>query len=507
MYDFLEIILKNHECDMQIIDSICLFIIKNACLVKYDDFCLAEMCAYIYLNLICKRNVLIKFTNVDQASDCFNDIIKACENYKYESEFMNSEKFNEILKCVLEYKDCKLFKPRLCAFKRESSFIGYNNNCELKNRLIDCLKNKKYISGGAFGEVYEINNLFNDGKKYAVKKINIFKVVKPKTSELQSEPKSKLQSEPKSKLQSETKSKLQSETKSKLQSETKSKLQSETKSKLQSESESITAKKHTVKKNIIYNFDENNLQSALFESGVLKHFKHDNIIKTYGTFSIDDSIYMIMEYMPMCLYDFMDQRGSNSVYMQYIIYQLMCGINYIHNAGYVHNDISLENVMIDPDTMKIKIIDFGKVISTTRIVKRENSNIGRMCYRSPELLIDIKDYDHTSYDMWCVGCIMLELINGQDHVKGKNHFWYEINDYTYVEDITQLRYIFGKLNIDLNNVQCKDIVKKCVQLLVPRLKDEQGYDLLYELLQIEPKKRILSQDAIQHPFFDNIYSN
>jgi len=42
-----------------------------------------------------------------------------------------------------------------------------------------------------------------------------------------------------------------------------------------------------------------------------------------------------------------------------------------------------------------------------------------------------------------------------------------------------------------------------LEKVVPRL-DKKGFDLLYKLLQHDPKKRITAEAAMRHPYFDDL---
>jgi len=43
----------------------------------------------------------------------------------------------------------------------------------------------------------------------------------------------------------------------------------------------------------------------------------------------------------------------------YISYQICNGLKFLHKKGIMHRDIKPENVLIDPETLKVKLIDFG----------------------------------------------------------------------------------------------------------------------------------------------------
>eukprot|EP01091_Cochliopodium_minus_P013179 TRINITY_DN4179_c0_g1_i2.p1 TRINITY_DN4179_c0_g1~~TRINITY_DN4179_c0_g1_i2.p1 ORF type:complete len:171 (-),score=31.40 TRINITY_DN4179_c0_g1_i2:411-923(-) len=92
---------------------------------------------------------------------------------------------------------------------------------------------------------------------------------------------------------------------------------------------------------------------------------HDNIIGLVDTFQFKDDKELFYGFasdlMPMNLKQYLDMKKENikSVYLREICYQIANGLNFIHEKFIVHNDLKLENVMINPTTMNVRIIDFG----------------------------------------------------------------------------------------------------------------------------------------------------
>jgi serine/threonine protein kinase len=62
------------------------------------------------------------------------------------------------------------------------------------------------------------------------------------------------------------------------------------------------------------------------------------------------------------LFSALEQRKFkpfNELEAKHIFQQLLSAIEYCHRNGVVHFDIKLDNIMIEPETHKITLIDFG----------------------------------------------------------------------------------------------------------------------------------------------------
>ena len=83
----------------------------------------------------------------------------------------------------------------------------------------------------------------------------------------------------------------------------------------------------------------------------------------------------------------------------------------------MHHDIRPDNIIINKNIDKIKLIDFGlsaKVFDYTRKVNRIGGNIR---YMSPE---QIKNVVSKKSDIWSFGCVMLEYATGLIPYEGRN---------------------------------------------------------------------------------------
>lgn len=130
--------------------------------------------------------------------------------------------------------------------------------------------------------------------------------------------------------------------------------------------------------------------------------------------------YLIMEYLKDYI-EFFDYivNDENSLEGIDMIYQnTIRGLYHIHEAGCVHRDIKPENIMINPQTKKIKYIDFDfsgfqHEATTIRIM-------GSVGYISPELLLlstEIGEHkrlinfdEWVKADIWSLGVTLINLI-------------------------------------------------------------------------------------------------
>ena len=80
-----------------------------------------------------------------------------------------------------------------------------------------------------------------------------------------------------------------------------------------------------------------------------------------------DTIYLIFEYLPFDLEKIIKtNRYLTMKEIKSIIYQILCGVKYIHSCAVLHRDIKPGNILIDKEN-NIKICDFGlaRSISST----------------------------------------------------------------------------------------------------------------------------------------------
>lgn len=163
--------------------------------------------------------------------------------------------------------------------------------------------------------------------------------------------------------------------------------------------------------------DQKLIKILLNEWNVGKNLDHPNIIKTLD---IDfQNMSLIFEYFESIdLFQYFTHNifqyplKTKNLYSIEIFKQILSGVDYLHNLNIIHMDLKLENIIIDPITRCIKIIDFGKaVITESNLKKISKCQWGTIQYLPPECfskednIINLK-----AIDIWACGIILYNII-------------------------------------------------------------------------------------------------
>ncbi|KAI9082811.1 hypothetical protein K1719_035141 [Acacia pycnantha] len=216
-------------------------------------------------------------------------------------------------------------------------------------------------------------------------------------------------------------------------------------------------------------------------------------------------LYLVFEYMDTDLKKFIRsfrQTGENipASTVKSLMYQLCKGVAFCHGHGILHRDLKPHNLLMDRETMMLKIADLGLARAFTVPIKKYTHEILTLWYRAPEVLLGATHYS-MAVDMWSVGCIFAELVTKQALFPGDS-------------ELQQLLHIFRLLGTPneeiwpgvsklMNWHEYPQWSPQNISTAVPNL-EETGLVLLSQMLQYEPSKRISAKKAMEHPYFDEL---
>ena len=220
----------------------------------------------------------------------------------------------------------------------------------------------------------------------------------------------------------------------------------------------------------------NDEKEILNEIAILKTLDHPKILKVIDFYSTPKKYYIITEYCPEGeLFNEIIKIGKfDEGHASFIINQILKAITYCHKMNIIHRDIKPENIMITNreknGCLQVKLIDFG----TAKIFEKgqeENRYVGSSYYMAPEIIK--RKYDEKC-DLWSIGVVLYILLTGRPPFDGND-------DDEIIENVK--KGVYDKWSYPFP------------------LLSEQAKDLIFKLLQYDPKKRISAEQALEHPWF------
>ncbi|NWX02947.1 MOK kinase, partial [Caloenas nicobarica] len=213
------------------------------------------------------------------------------------------------------------------------------------------------------------------------------------------------------------------------------------------------------------------------------------------------SLSLICELMDMNIYQLIKGRKKplSEKKIKNYMYQLCKSLDYIHRNGIFHRDVKPENILIKHNTLKLG--DFG---SCRSIYSKQphTEYISTRWYRAPECLLTNGYYNY-KIDIWSAGCVFYEITSFQPLFPGSN----ELDQISKIHDI-----IGTPTNETLHKFKQSRIVTfdfpfkkgKGIPPLMQNLSPK-GYSLLYAMITYDPDKRIAAHQALQHPYFQDVW--
>ncbi|CAH0479314.1 unnamed protein product [Peronospora belbahrii] len=275
-----------------------------------------------------------------------------------------------------------------------------------------------------------------------------------------------------------------------------------------------------------------NAKHTLREIRLMRYFgKHPNIVSLQSLSMCikKDELYLIMDLADTDLRRLIRSKTKiEEAHIAAIMYQLVCGVQTLHENGVLHRDLKPDNILVTKNC-DVKITNFGHsryiphsdrkspvpspisgqegqqprhIVDKTQSMKTEH--VVARWYRAPEITLTSTGTYNKAVDMWSIGCIFGELLNRRPMFPGADF-------------LDQLSRVFCVLSMPPRNelgyevesdaLAFLDSLPPCSPSALDKLfhhASSEAVSLLRQLLCVNPAHRIAAKQALAHPYFKTI---
>ena len=243
-----------------------------------------------------------------------------------------------------------------------------------------------------------------------------------------------------------------------------------------------------------YSEKPENIKLLSNEISLLKKLNHPNIVRLIDLKKTKSHCYIVMEYcnggdLAGCLkkYKAAYKRPFPEELVQYLMRQIVSGLNFLHSQKIIHRDLKLENILVTFNSEKdkqslnmmratAKLIDFG--FATTLKASKSNLTytvLGTPTNMDPQLLKNMEErtQNKTGYDekvdIWSLGTLCYEMLVG---------------------------------HIAFSGSSMQDLYQKVKQgnYALPTNISEEVFSFINGMLQKDPNKRLSANQLLHHDF-------
>ncbi|MCR4398543.1 MAG: Stk1 family PASTA domain-containing Ser/Thr kinase [Firmicutes bacterium] len=154
------------------------------------------------------------------------------------------------------------------------------------------------------------------------------------------------------------------------------------------------------------------------EAQAAASLSHPNIVNIFDVGEIDDTHYIVMEYVDgLTLKQVIASRGRLSPTQALKIAHQICeALDHAHRRHVIHRDIKPQNILIDREG-RAKVTDFGIArAATSSTVTHTGTVIGSVHYFSPEQARG--GFTGERSDIYSLGVVMYEMVTGKVPFQG-----------------------------------------------------------------------------------------
>jgi len=247
---------------------------------------------------------------------------------------------------------------------------------------------------------------------------------------------------------------------------------------------------------------------------------HEHIIRLHSVLKADNDrdIYLIFEYMETDLHAAIRANILQEIHKQYILWQSLKALKYMHSAELLHRDMKPSNLLLNSDCL-MKVADFGlarslraspatgAMLDSTDPPQPLTDYVATRWYRAPEILLGSSRYTF-GVDMWSVGCILGEMILGKPVFPGSstmNQLEKVMElvgkpDAAAIAKVSQYAPSLCEQVQGMPSAASDEDARERWRRKLPADTSDDAIDLMMQLLRFNPDDRLTAEQALEHRY-------
>ncbi|XP_023568802.1 cyclin-dependent kinase-like 2 [Octodon degus] len=240
---------------------------------------------------------------------------------------------------------------------------------------------------------------------------------------------------------------------------------------------------------------------AMREIKLLKQLRHENLVNLLEVCKKKKRWYLVFEFVDHTILDDLElfPNGLDYEVVQKYLFQIINGIGFCHSHNIIHRDIKPENILVSQAGV-VKLCDFGFARTLAAPGEAYTDYVATRWYRAPELLVGDVKYGK-AVDVWAIGCLVTEMLTGEPLFPGDSDIDQLYHIMTCLGNLIPRHQELFYKNPAFAGARLPEIQEtEPLERRYPKL-SEVVIDLAKKCLHIDPDKRPLCAELLNHAFF------
>lgn len=183
------------------------------------------------------------------------------------------------------------------------------------------------------------------------------------------------------------------------------------------------------------------------------------------------------------------------------IAQLFTALACMHEVDIYHGDMKPANLMLDPITGDLRVIDFGMARMDTDRISAHAEDLYTLSYRPPELLLHCNNFDRSRADVWAAGVTACEMMLEDEFIIDGLHDWKSAM-FDVIQQFGLPRYasMWPRWSLFNNTMDMERLESAPVDTKVAAMRGPEAADFIRRACDPNPSDRWSAARLLGHPY-------